>query len=70
MRIHLPLTVEQVGQMILLRLITVELLLLQTGQIVVLLPILTIVFSTVVGDGNRFCGRFFAVDSSTVTYKA
>jgi len=26
--------------------------------------------STVVGDGARYCGRFFAVDSSTVSYKA
>ena len=27
-------------------------------------------YSTVVGDGARYCGRFFAVDSSTVSYKA
>merc|ERR1712013_41809 len=26
--------------------------------------------STTNGDGTRYCGRFFAVDSSTVTYKA
>ena len=79
-RIHQRLTVGQAGQMTSLRLKTVELPLHQTGLVLPSKAFLNLYFplfyisqiypSTVVGDGARYCGRFFAVDPSTVTYKA